>query len=162
MFSGEVALGWSSCSLVVPARLQLPSSTCPSSCGSRGPAAGAVALPGCRALARPLPGPGAARPGRLLRSCAGRDRRGQQLPATTPGLGVADGTFKGERLNFGAFQPDQMLALSAVLLPPCPLCCRLHAPPFPQRVAQGFGIYSSSCAPRMKQSCQQPLTKEGC
>lgn len=56
LFSREVELGWSSCSLVVPARLQLPISTCPSSCGFPSPAAGAVALSGpCPAPVPPSP-----------------------------------------------------------------------------------------------------------
>lgn len=84
-----------------------------------GPAAGLWLCP----AAEPCPGhspapvpPSPAQPSRFLCSCPGRDRRGQQLPATAPGLGVGGGTFKGGRLNFEALQPSQMLALGSVLL----------------------------------------------
>lgn len=116
LFIREVALGWSSCGLVCPARLpavwlhlsqQLLASPAPlpGGCGGSWPMSprpGRCPQPWCCPAQPPLTQLPRQRPEQM--AAASHDTRA--------GEGVA--AFEGQGPNFGAFQPCPMLALSAV------------------------------------------------
>lgn len=109
-----------------------------------------------------LPGPGAARPGRPCTAAPAETRGDSSCQPWHRGWRCMVALSREKGYILGLSSPQKCLHWVLPCCPLCPCCCRCHAPPFPLWVAQDFGIYSSTCAPRMKWSCQQPLTKEGC